>query len=36
MRKGVELDGKELGVNAIFAGPVGGGAESKSPNLRTG
>jgi simple sugar transport system substrate-binding protein len=33
MRKGVELAGKELGVNAIFAGPVGGGAEKQVAEL---
>ena len=33
MRKGTELAGKELGVNAIFAGPVGGGAEKQVAEL---
>jgi simple sugar transport system substrate-binding protein len=33
MRKGVEAAAKELGVNAIFAGPVGGGAEKQVAEL---
>jgi simple sugar transport system substrate-binding protein/ribose transport system substrate-binding protein len=33
MRKGVELAGKELNVNALFTGPVGGGAEKQVAEL---
>ncbi len=33
MRKGAELAGKELNVNALFTGPVGGGAEKQVAEL---
>jgi len=33
MRKGVELAAKELDVNALFTGPVGGGAEKQVAEL---
>lgn len=33
MRKGVEAAGQELGVNALFTGPVGGGAEKQVAEL---
>lgn len=33
MRKGAELAGQELGVNALFTGPVGGGAEKQVAEL---